>query len=267
MKAPLVMFIHGMYMTPHAWDYWQAQFRAWRLSTSAPPWPEHEGSVDALREYARNPALGAVTLDRVVGAYREIIASLEEKPVLIGHAMGGLVVQKLLSEGVAAAGIAINSVPPAGVPVLNWPFVRSNWPVFNPFARPGVPVMPTFVQFKDSFGNGLPPCRAHVLYERHIVPESRRVGRAVLSESGAVDFGARRGPLLMIAGGRDHVVPETVNRKNFECYERSQSVTDFELYEGRAHLTILEPGWKAVAARCLLWLGRRTGLSSLRKVR
>ena len=263
-RGRLVMFIHGMFMTPHAWEHWTIPFRERGYSTSAPPWPEHEGAVAVLRRGASRPALGMLTLERVVEYYRAIISSLREKPVLIGHSMGGLVVQKLLSEGMAEAGIAIDSAPPHGVSVLSWPFIRSNWPMLNPFASDEDPVMPTFEQFRYSAANRLSPCRARAIYENYIVPESRMVGRGMLSEAGALDFDARRGPLLMIAGGHDHLVPAVLSRKVFACHARSPSETQFLLYAGRAHLTILEPGWQEVLSNCLRWLdGRGLGARSV----
>jgi pimeloyl-ACP methyl ester carboxylesterase len=43
---------------------------------------------------------------------------LPEPPFLIGHSMGGLVVQMLLDRGFGAAGVAISSAPPRGVPPI-----------------------------------------------------------------------------------------------------------------------------------------------------
>lgn len=251
------MFIHGMFMTPHAWDSWQPHFRACGYSTSAPPWPEHEGRPEALRRNPRNSALGRLTLEDVLQSYRALISALREKPVLIGHSMGGLVAQKLLSEGMAAAGIAINSAPPRGVFAFDWPFIRSNWPLLNPFAGAGLSAALTFEQFKYALANRLSPGQARVVYQDQIVPESRLVAKGVFSESAAVDFGASRGPLLMIAGGGDHLVPAALNLKNVACYAGSPSVTEFRLYEGRSHLTILEPGWRQLASYCVDWLDRR----------
>lgn len=253
-RGRLVMFIHGMFMTPHAWDHWTIPFRQRGYSTSAPPWPEHEGAVAVLRRRASSPALGMLTLERVVEHYRAIVSTLREKPVLVGHSMGGLVVQKLLSEGMADGGIAIDSAPPHGVSVLSWPFIRSNRPILKPFAREEDPVMPTFEQFRYSAANRLSPDGARAVYENYIVPESRMVGRGILSEAGALDFGARRGPLLMIAGGHDHLVPAALSRKVFAYHARSPSVTQFRLYAGRGHLTMLEPGWQEVLSHSLRWL-------------
>src|SRR5215217_2841183 len=47
--------------------------------------------------------------------YEGIVGELDKPPILMGHSMGGLVVQIMLDHGYGAAGVAIDSVPPEGV--------------------------------------------------------------------------------------------------------------------------------------------------------
>jgi pimeloyl-ACP methyl ester carboxylesterase len=68
-----------------------------------------------------------------------------------------------------------------------------------------------------------------------------------------VDFGADRAPLLFIAGGKDHIMPASVNRSNARHYDEGPAFTDFHEFEDRDHWTCGAPGWEAVADYALQW--------------
>lgn len=110
-KSKTVVFVHGMFMTPLCWEKWEAHFQAKGYKTLAPAWPLHDSPIEQQRTSHPNPTLGELTLDAVLAHYRQILKGLDEKPILVGHSMGGLIVQILLLEGLGAAGIAIDCTP------------------------------------------------------------------------------------------------------------------------------------------------------------
>ncbi len=105
--------------------------------------------------------------------------SLDEKPILIGHSMGGLVVQLLLQRDVALAGVAIDSAPPLGVFTASLPFIKSNWPHINPLVSKSQPIGMTFERFQYTFVNSLPLEVQRAAYDRYVVPESSESARRV----------------------------------------------------------------------------------------
>jgi fermentation-respiration switch protein FrsA (DUF1100 family) len=80
------------------------------------------------------------------------------------------------------------------------------------------------------------------------------VPRQSLAAAGRVDFSKPHEPLLFIAGGSDHIIPASLNRSNYRRYRARHSITDFREFDGRDHLTIVEPGWEEVADFVLAWL-------------
>ena len=54
-------------------------------------------------------------IDAVVDHYAQIIGGLGSKPIVIGHSFGGLIVQRLLGQNLAAAAVAIDPAPIKGV--------------------------------------------------------------------------------------------------------------------------------------------------------
>lgn len=257
MPAPDVVFIHGMFMTPRCWDGWVARLADRGLNAVALAWPLHDAPVADQRARHPDPALGRLQLADVVDHLRSQLAELD-RPVLVGHSMGGLVVQLLLQDDLGRAGVAIHSAPPKGVVSLKWSFIKSNWGVINPFADADEPWLPTMDQFCYGFANGLPADVQQAAYDGQVVPESRHVGSGPTTDAAAIDFGRSRPPLLMLAGEADQMIPASLNRSNFQRYadahERSGNRTELEVMAGRTHLTLSQPGWEVVADRVSDWI-------------
>ena len=177
MKQKTILFIHGMYMNSLCWEHWVPGYQAKGFKCITPDWPGRNQSIDVLRRNNPDPKLGSLTLSNVVDFMRKQIEQLNEKPIIVGHSMGGLVVQLLLQQGVAAAGVAISSAPPMGVFSTKFSFFKSNWPHITPFTSLGEPVQMSFERFQYAFANTLPLAEQLAAFERYVVPESRRVPR------------------------------------------------------------------------------------------
>ena len=254
-RAPVV-FIHGMFMTATCWGGWAEHFHARGRHVEALEWPLRHAPVEVLRSHHPDPELGKLTLTRILDEHAAHIAAMPEPPVLIGHSMGGLIVQLLVGRGLGVAGVAIDSAPPMGVFTPKWSFLKSNWAMIDPFVRASAPRLIPLDAFRYAFANTLPPKVQEDMYERFVVPESRMVPRQSLTSVARVEFGKPHAPLLFIAGGADHIIPASLNRTNALRYSDAGSITDLREFEGRDHLTILEPGWEAVADFTLDWLDR-----------
>ncbi len=256
MGSRTIVFVHGMFMTPLCWENWVQRFSAKGYFCMAPAWPGRDKTVAELRAAHPDAALGRLTLTDVVDHIDGIVRALPQKPIVIGHSMGGLVTQILVSRGSAAAGVAIDSAPPAGVFTLAWSFLRANWPMISPFASRYAPRALPFADFQYAFANTLPLEAQRAAYDRYVVPESRMVPRDGLGAIGRIDFAAPHAPLLLTAGSNDHIIPASLNRSNFAKYRHAGSVTAFREFAGRDHFVIGEPGWDEVADFVADWLDK-----------
>lgn len=252
MGSRTIVFVHGMYMTSQCWARWVTRFEGRGYRCIAPNWPGRDEAVAALRAKHPDPALGRLTLSDVVGHFAGKLEAMDERPIIVGHSMGGLVVQLLLQRGLAAAGVAIDSAPPMGVFSTQWSFVKANWAHITPFADLGRPVEMSFERFGYAFVNGMSPTQQREAYETYVVPESRRVPREALTTR--IDFARPHAPLLLVAGSADNIIPASLNRSNHAKYGKSGSVTDFREFEGRTHFIIGQDGWEEVADHVLAWL-------------
>lgn len=261
-----IIFVHGMYMNPRCFDAWLEYAEARGHTAEAPAWPHHEGEPAILRREHPNRDLGRLTLGRVYEAIAAVVRRRGEDSVVIGHSMGGLIVQKLLAEGLGRAGVAINSAPPLGVISISKEFLRSNWPVLNPIAPPNAPILQTLDQFRYGFANDHSDGEVEELYSRYVVPESRWVGRGPLGLGAYVDFGKKRAPLLLTAGTSDRTIPLALNRANFRAYRKNPSRTDFLELPGRTHALLSDRGWREVADEIFGWLEKNAGIRASSEV-
>lgn len=245
-----------MFMTPASFENWAKHFEKKGYKTIVPAWPGHDAPVEVQRKNHPDKERAKLTLEAVVNHYRKIVKELPEKPILIGHSMGGLVAQLLLSEDLAMAAIGVDSAPPNGVISLKWSFLKSNWGAISLFADIEEPISLSVEQFHYAFGNTLSESEIKAVYEKHYVPESRRVGKGPTTDIAKIEFKKKRSPLLLIAGGEDHIIPSSLNRSNFEKYEDSPSITTFNVFPGRDHYICGEKGWEEVADFVGAWIDK-----------
>jgi len=253
-----IVFVHGMFVTPRCWDRWVERYQQAGLQCHAPPWPGRDRPIAELRARHPDPELGKLTLPEIVDAYDAFIRALPEPPALIGHSMGGLIVQLLLQRGLGAAGVAIDSAPPKGVSSAKWSFLKSNWPVISPFADKLQPYFMPLSGFIYAFAHTLDAEAQRAAYQQQVVPESRQVGRGPLGAAAKIDFTRPHAPLLLIAGELDRIIPASLNRANHAKYRDPGSVTAYKEFPGRTHYIIGQPGWQEVADFARDWLAAPT---------
>jgi len=255
MKTKTIVLIHGMFMSPLCWENWIPYYESKGYKVITPAWPGRDKSNEELRKAHPDAQLAKLKLGDIVEHIESLIKGLDEKPAIIGHSMGGLVVQLLLQRDVAVAGVAINPAPPAGVFTTRWSFLKSNLPAINPFLL-SKPAMMTFEHFQYAMANTLPHDEQRAAYDRYMVPESRGVPTSSLGAAGKVDFHRPRRPLLITAGEKDNIVPASLNRSNYQKYQGT-FVTDFKEFAGRDHLLISSRGWEEIADYALDWLNQK----------
>jgi pimeloyl-ACP methyl ester carboxylesterase len=263
-----IALIHGLSVSKHSWDAWAAHYRARGYNVVAIPYLGRDLPLQALRQNYERSILTTITLPQLIDYLVTTIRALDEKPIIMGHSFGGLLTQLMLQRDMGVAGVTIDSAPPAGVLTTKWSFMRSTWPALNPLISASKPWYMTFAQFQYAWVHTLPLAEQRIAYEAVIVPESRRLYRSALTQDAAIDFAKARPPLLMIAGGKDHILPASLNHSNYKRYAKSPSVTDFKLYPQHTHYTIVAGnyGWEEVADYALEWATQVQTASASRTV-
>ncbi len=102
-----IILIHGLFVNPASWADWKAYFESKGFLCYTPANPFHEETIRKDLRIHIDPKLAKVTFEDVVMNIAKFIDTLPEKPIIIGHSLAGLVVQKLVAMDKAAAGVCI----------------------------------------------------------------------------------------------------------------------------------------------------------------
>ena len=254
-KTRNVIFITGAFVTHQGWDHWKVYFEEHGYVTTAPPWPYKDLPPESLRD--RQPYdtdLADLTLSELVDHYLEIVRKFPEKPIVIGHSLGGLITQIIVNRGHAAAGVAIHSVPPRGVFPYEFSFLRAGWKALGLFTSLRRTYLMKFKDWQYAFANGMTLKEQQKAYIENIIPESKRVARGGLTRAASVNWDKPHPPLLLTGGDMDTIIPAHLNRRNFKRYPQDGSVIEYKEFRGRNHFVLGQPTWKEDADYILNWL-------------
>lgn len=249
-----IVFITGAFVSHLGWEPWQEYFESKGYETIAPPWPFKDGSPSELRQRFDNTGLAQLTLGELVEHYAAIVRRMPEKPVLIGHSLGGLIVQILVNRGFGVAGVAIHPVPPKGIFPYEFSFLKAAWKSLGLFTSLDRPYLMSFKDWQYAFVNGMPLEEQEKAYQENTIPESKRVSRGGLTSAAYVDFKRAHAPLLITSGSHDNIIPAHLNFRNFKRYKNADSRTDYKEFPGRNHFVLGQATWKEDADYILEWI-------------
>lgn len=260
-KQPVV-FVHGLWLLASSWDNWRALFEEQGYTTLAPGWPDDPQSVaeanDDPEVFARK------RIKQVTDHYSDVIGQLKRKPVVVGHPFGGLISEQLADRGLSAVTVAIDAPGFRGVLPLPLSELKSGAPVLSNPANYHRAVSLTYEQFKYGFANELEEDEAHKLYDTYAVPGSGtplfQAAAANLNPWTEDQINTRnteRGPLLLIAGEKDHTVPLAVVKAAYKLHKKNPGVTELREIAGRGHSLIIDNGWHEVAETALAFIAQQ----------
>jgi pimeloyl-ACP methyl ester carboxylesterase len=254
-----VVFIHGLWLHASSWQPWVDLFAENGYAPVAPGWP---GEPDTVAEAKAHPELVAnVGIADAAQHFSDIIATLDSKPILIGHSFGGLLAEKLLGENKGRAAVAIDPAQIKGVLPLPLAQLRSSLPALGNPANLHKAVSLTKDEFRYGFGNAVSEEESAQLWQKWSIPspakplfQAAAANFALHSEAKVDTRNDDRGPLLLISGLEDHTVPDVVTRSTLKQYRHSTAVTELKQFEGRGHSLTVDSGSSEVAHAVLDWL-------------
>lgn len=246
---PVVLMVHGMWCRPHVWDKIRTFFATRGYHVLTPALRHH----DCEPGQAPHPELGHTSLRDYADDLEVLIRSLKERPFVIGHSMGGTLMQMLAARDLIKAGIGLAPAQCAGPinldPRSMWIFKREFF--MSRFWRK--PQLPSFDAMCYGVLNGLPEHDRKPLYDT-LIPDS---GRALLEigywfvdrqRTTWIDPKAVTAPMLFMTGGRDRITPAWVAKRVVANYGDNVRL---EILPDHAHWLPAEQGWENLAQRCV----------------
>ena len=268
MNVTTIVLINGLWLTALSWEHWVKHYSDKGYYVIAANWPGMEGDIQQLR--GDPSSFTRLGLPEVVDHYEQIIRELESPPIIIGYGFGGLVTQILLDRGWGAAGVAIAGAPLKGIARLPVSMLKLAFSVLGKSLGNKAASL-TAQQFHRAFTNSLTESESLNAFNRYAVPAPNRVllqtAFANFSSHSATTVNFRndtRAPLLLVAGGKDRIVPSSIVKANFDLYRESKAETDYKEFSDQAHFTLLQE--TKVADYVLGWALYRSNGSKLTAV-
>lgn len=258
MNRTPVVFIHGAWLHALSWESWAERFAGRGFLALTPGWPGEPAGAGEPRETPQ--AYGDLGLAALTEHYAGIVRSLDVEPVIVGHSVGGLIAQHLIGADLGRAAVAIAPAPLDDIPLYDSPLHATSSGLRAP-DQAGPLVSLSLERFRKVFANTVDTEEADRLFERFVVPAPRRLltdlgcAGSQRSPYAVVDVeSAERGPLLLISGQEDLLVPDSATRAVYKAYGDSTAVTDLKQFADRAHSLVIDGGWRFVADHVLGWL-------------
>jgi pimeloyl-ACP methyl ester carboxylesterase len=252
-----VVFITGTFLASSCWDEWKLYLQSEGYTCLALAWPHKNFSPEELRSGRHDADIASTRLASLTKFYAEIIKALHVKPILIGHSVGGLIVQLLLQQGLGAAGVAIHSFPPSGILRFGLLFLNNWWQTVGVSSSVTKPYRMSFEKWKNDIANDMPDDQQIQSYYNYSIPESKLVVRDAFSRSTLLNSQGHRAPLLLTSGGRDQLIPSWINYKNYEEQKKQgHSTTDYKKFKDSNHLVFGQSECMDETEFIVCWLKR-----------
>ncbi|MDR1853969.1 MAG: alpha/beta hydrolase [Azoarcus sp.] len=241
-----LLFVHGAYVG--AWC-WEEHFLPWFAKKG---WSAHALSLSGHGHSRGRVDLDNLSISHYVADVAEVAASLPTPPVLIGHSMGGMVIQKYLEKATAPACVLMSSVPPQGLisSALGMLFATPHLLMdLNRIMGGGEPSL-------DSLREALfhqPISREKLQhYWRLSQPESHRALWDMTFYDLPRPSRVFRPPMLVLGAEYDRLISPSQVQMTAQTYN-----VKAEIFPRMGHGLMLERDWEKVATRIDQWLSSR----------
>jgi pimeloyl-ACP methyl ester carboxylesterase len=251
-KYPPILFVHGAY--GGAW-VWEQHF--------LPFFADHGYEVHAisLRGHGESGGFEQLAFARLgdyVADLEQVAVAMPKPPVLVGHSMGGMVVQKYMHRHPTPAAVLMASVPPHGLIGTFYGIAFTNPRLFYELSM--IQTFGPWMADTASVRRALfsKDCPDHVIDA--ILPRLQAESQMVILDLVGLDLPPSmpspelEAKVLVLGAEADAFV----FRGGLEATAKTYG-TEAEIFPNMAHAMMLEPGWQPVAERICAWLEETLG--------
>jgi pimeloyl-ACP methyl ester carboxylesterase len=243
-RSTPILFVHGMSHAAWCWaEHFLPYFAQHGYVSHALSLRGH-GSSEGRKQLRWTPLAGYVS------DVAQVAGQMERPPVLVGHSMGGMIVQKYLESNGAPAAVLLASAPPQGVlratlrVALRHPliFMKAN------LTMSMLPMVST------------PKLAQEALFSVDMQEDKVRSYFSLLQDESYRAYLDMMGlslprperistPILVMGAADDRLISPSEVEATARAYQ-----TQAVMLPDIAHDMMLEAGWRAVADRILIWL-------------
>jgi pimeloyl-ACP methyl ester carboxylesterase len=245
---PPILFIHGAFSG--AWC-WNEHFLPYFARQG---YPAYAVSLRGHGNSQGSELLLQASLDDYVADVSSVIEKIAQPVILIGHSMGGMVVQKYMESHALRAVVLMNSVPPTGLSASSLylsftaPFLVQQLSVIQT-AGPEFIALSAVKQ--ALFSKDMPDAEVLRFFQQ-MQGESQRVIMDMLGLNLPTLSNYPHFPMLVLGAENDAFFPVLTVESTAKIYN-----ADKHIFPNIAHAMMLEKPWQTVADHIIGWLQQR----------
>lgn len=248
----VILLIHGLWFHSSVWTPWLEELDEAGYDAIVLSWSGEDRPSDT------RPPAAELDFAALLRTARKHTETLQPRPIVIGHGVGGVVAERLLDEGDAAAAISLAPVPGGYASVPAAAHLLSRWTSLALLGLRGSAVAPTYPQFQRTIVNASSDADTQDFYQKYITAGKPRdiLLHAVRHRVPEGSRRPHRGPLLLAVGGKDELIGETGIALLHRTYRKRQpdAITDYKVFVGMDHILGLGTQDMGVLFYCLDWL-------------
>ncbi|WP_343699259.1 alpha/beta hydrolase [Caulobacter sp.] len=241
MRAPVIM-VHGAFCGGWTFDAFRQPFEAAGHRVITPDLVGHDGVA----------AVAGVSMSDYARQIAQLIRGCETPPILIGHSLGGLVAQMAAGRARVSKLILLAPSAPWGVSGASLEEAVSAVSLYTLGPYWMQAIAPDYGVVRRYSVDKLERPERKAIFARMTAESGRALWETLnwwLDPFMTTSVSSPGCPVLAIAGGRDVIHPPATVRQTAARLGGS-----VEVFPEMSHWLPGEPGWEAVAARCLTFI-------------
>jgi non-heme chloroperoxidase len=239
-----LLLVHGAYVA--AWC-WEEHFIPWFTEQG---YAVHALSLRGHGESEGNLSLHSFRLRDFADDIALVAEGLDAPPILVGHSMGGMVIQKYLEHATVPGALFLTTIPISGVGVAGFEIaIRS-------------PLMYAQLCMVQNWGNNFatPEFARSMLFSKNLShedflryqPRFQAESSAAIMDVTMMDLPlpakVNKVPMHFIGAEDDHLFSPHLIRQTAEAYN-----CEAEFIPHAPHMVMLDPAWKSCAQSMHSW--------------
>ena len=257
-----ILFIHGAFAGAWCWEEYFLPYFA-----------DHgyESHALSLRGHGKSEGHASVWMNSVpdyVEDVCQVVRELGTSPILIGHSMGGWIVQKLMESFERPAGVLLAPIPADGLLSVAmrmlwlYPSFCQKMYLINMLPRSAWEYVASFQEMRDLFFSKAVSPETVKKYVPLFQHESYKAMWDMSGSKYSPQPRKVKTPLLVLGAENDVIISPDSVKSTARSYN-----TEARIFPNMGHAMMLDKDWQAVADQILDWLDKKveSGKSELKE--